>query len=84
MLSGGLVCAVVGWWGQVLSLCSGGKVLDSSHQGLHFFSLGLVRGGEDNDLCPEYSDVLLQEGEASCHRSLYLGQVVFQVVVVVI
>lgn len=73
-----------GGGGFVLCLGSGGEVLDGSDQGLNFLNLGLLGGSQDGNLSLEFGDVLLQGGEAGCHRDLYLSYVIFQVVVVIV
>lgn len=72
------------WCLLVLCLDPGRKVLDGSSQELHFLKLSLVGGSECGDLRLKSGDILLHGGKAGYHRSLYLCQGIFQIVVDVV
>lgn len=68
----------------MVSVGSGGEILDSGGQGLDILDLSLVGSGEDGDLRLEVSNFIYQGSETSRHCPLYLGQGVFEAVVAVV
>lgn len=74
----------VGIGGLVVSAGLCGDVLDCGGQRNDFLGQGLVDGGEDGDLKLEFGDFVSQGSKMCCYCCLYLGQGVFQAVVVIV